>query len=78
VSDNGVKRQVNEEGEELVVFTPKDIPICKHHNAKEWTQGEYINNQDGTVSCPNCPWGCRLPGYMRCHESRIVDLRILG
>ena len=43
------------------------IKICKKHS--------YIDNRDGTISCKFCPWGTKLPGYMRLYEGKIVDLR---
>jgi len=61
-----------------MVFDPKEIPLCKHHTALSWMEGEYINNNDGTVSCTECPWGCRLPGYTRCQDGKIIDLRTLN
>jgi hypothetical protein len=43
------------------------IKICKKHS--------FIDNKDGTISCKFCPYGTRLPGYMRLYEGKIVDLR---
>ena len=37
---------------------------------------EYVSHVDGTVTCAKCPWGTRLPGYMRVLDGKIVDLRV--
>lgn len=78
------KHQTPKPSEELVLSTPEGpsvvrevvIPICETHTKDNWfTHNSYTDNKDGTVSCQTCPWGCRLPGYMRCYEGKIVDLR---
>ena len=57
---------------------PKTIPLCETHTRDLWVNHiGYVDNHDGSVSCKFCPWGTRLPGYMRFHDGRIVDLRTL-
>lgn len=52
------------------------VKICDTHSKDKWVDHlGYVDNHDGTVSCKFCPWGFRLPGYMRVHEGKIVDLR---
>lgn len=52
------------------------IKICNGHNGKKWMElTGYIDNYDGTVSCKWCPWGTQIPGYLKCMEGRIIDLR---
>lgn len=64
--------EVKDEG---VISTLKDIAICESHTKDTWTQGTYVDNHDGTVTCKFCPQGYRLAGYMRCINEKIVDLR---
>ncbi len=45
----------------------RPIGLCKEH--------EYIDNKDGTASCKNCPYGIRLPGYMKAYKGKVIDLR---
>lgn len=46
---------------------PVRVKICKKHF--------YIDNHDGTVTCKFCPWGTKLPGYMRLLNNKLIDLR---
>lgn len=67
------------EGGQIERHKPVEIPICGTHNKDNWTKHiGYIDNLDGTISCKYCPWGARLPGYMRVYQERIVDLRHLA
>lgn len=51
------------------------ITVCEAHK-KNWVEHiGYVDNKDGTVSCTKCPWGTRLPGYMRVLDEKIIDLR---
>lgn len=53
-----------------------NLPICDAHTMERWMEHHgYRDNHDGTISCRFCSWGTRLPGYLRVHEGRIVDLR---
>lgn len=64
------------EGGEKYLNHPTNIQICSTHGRDNWMDHKgYIDNRDGTFSCKWCPWGARLPGYLRIHEERIVDLR---
>lgn len=58
--------------------TPRAIEMCSTHGRGDLSHGGFIDNHDGTVSCRFCPFGAILPGYMRVHEGRVVDLRELG
>lgn len=51
-------------------FKAQPIEMCapKSH--------EYVGHNDGTVTCSKCPWGTRLPGYMRVLGGKIIDLRV--
>lgn len=64
------------EGNDLTQRVP--LHICSTHTKDTWMQGNFIDNHDGTVTCKFCPQGYQLPGYMRCLEGRIVDLRTLN
>jgi hypothetical protein len=64
------------EGEKFV-GSPVPLNICKTHAKDKWMdrQNQYTDNGDGSITCMFCPWGCLLPGYVRCIDNRIVDLR---
>lgn len=63
------------EDAEKYVGNPVKIQICDTHG-KNWKDHVgYKDNYDGTISCKFCPWGCRLPGYMRVYEGKVFDLR---
>jgi len=66
------------EGAEKQSHTPVKVKICDEHFNEKWVSKSYIDNHDGTVSCKFCPWGTRLPGYIRVYQERIVDLRDLS
>ena len=53
---------------EVLHSAPVKIPICVEH--------EYVQ-KGSAASCTHCPYGTLLPGYMRVHEGKIVDLRAL-
>lgn len=64
------------EGANTTHFTPRQIKICSDHGKKVWEKHiGYINNNDGTISCDQCGWGTRIPGYYRVLDGKIVDLR---
>lgn len=64
------------EGANTYHHTPRQVKFCSDHGRKTWDKHDgYINNNDGTVSCNQCGWGTPLPGYMKCHEGKIIDLR---
>lgn len=65
------------DGAETQLNTPKKIGICDSHFKKFEKHDGYVDNHDGTISCKFCPWGCRLPGYMRLYNGKVVDLRRL-
>ena len=62
------------EGANVARHTAKPVPLC-NHSKSNWMSYEYINNNDGTVSCKTCGWGTPIPGYLRCHNGKIIDLR---
>lgn len=65
------------EGAEKQMSSPKRVPLCQSH-FKNWEEHNgYLDNHDGTMSCKYCPWGARIPGYMRIHDERVVDFRKL-
>ena len=55
------------EGANTSSYTARKVKLCDVH--------EYIDNKDGTTSCTNCPFGVRLPGYLKIHDGKIIDLR---
>lgn len=63
------------DGAETSLNTPKQIGLCETHFKDFTLHTGYIDNHDGTISCKFCPWGTRLPGYMRVLDGRIVDFR---
>ena len=64
------------EGSNTSHFTPRQVKLCPDHGHKTWDKHEgYINNNDGTISCDRCSWGTRIPGYLRCLNGKIIDLR---
>lgn len=48
------------------------LPLCDH---RDFMEGTYKDNNDGTASCTKCSWGFRIPGYMRILNGRVFDLR---
>jgi len=57
---------------------PVPLHICDTHTKDKWSEHHgYIDNHDGSISCKFCPWGTRLPGYMRFINNHILDLRQL-
>lgn len=65
------------EESEKHITNPIRVAICDTHTKENWQTGKYSANKDGTISCENCWWGTRLPGYYRLHEGKVVDLRSL-
>lgn len=58
------------------ILHPKKIKICSTHAKDNWQKHtQYIDNLDGTISCKLCPFGAKVPGYMKVVEGQIVDLR---
>jgi hypothetical protein len=75
MSDKELPQIPNEEGAySSLNIGAKRKSICLIHK-ENWTNTEYVDNKDGTISCPKCGWGARLPGYMKIVEGKIVDLR---
>lgn len=65
-----------DEGAEKYISNPIVTQVCPTHTKELWkSHVGYIDNKDGTASCEKCNWGFRIPGYMRIHNKRIVDLR---
>lgn len=63
------------DGAETFVSTPKKVNLCGSH-FKKWKEHKgYLDNHDGSISCKFCPWGTKLPGYIRVLNEKIVDLR---
>lgn len=53
-----------------------NISICPTHTRENWTKHtRYTYEGNSVVKCMDCPWGTSIPGYMRCVEGKIVDLR---
>lgn len=64
------------EGSNTSRHSPRQIKLCSDHGRKTWDKHEgYINNGDGTISCDRCPFGTKIPGYLRVLNGKIVDLR---
>lgn len=62
------------ENAEVMSYKPRDIPICDH-SKKNWMNGSYVDNHDGTITCQSCPWGARLSGRYRILDGKVVDLK---
>lgn len=63
---------------ETHILRPKKIDICESHNKNDWMNHKgYLDNHDGTISCKYCPWGTKIPGYIKLHDDRVVDIRTL-
>lgn len=43
--------------------------------ARSCRSHDLINAGPGLIECTRCPYGSRLPGYMRLLDGEIVDLR---
>lgn len=64
------------EGSEVIENINKPIDLCSTHTKDNWyAHVGYIDNHDSSVSCKFCPWGTRIPGYMRLVNGKILDLR---
>lgn len=55
------------EGAKTTQYAPKQIPLCDTH--------DYVSDNNGYATCTQCPYGVRLPGYMKVREGKIIDLR---
>lgn len=65
------------EDAEIIRADMKPIPLCGH-SKKNWMDGkDYVDNNDGTISCTLCGWGFLRPGYIKVKDGKIVDLRTL-
>jgi hypothetical protein len=65
-----------EEQQEQQPSKPIEVKICATHGKDSWQSHDgYIQNEDGSVSCIYCPWGCFVPGYMRVYNGKMMDLR---
>jgi len=61
---------------EKYISHPIVSQVCLTHGKDNWMMHVgYIDNKDGTASCEKCNWGFKIPGYMRVHNKRVVDLR---
>lgn len=59
--------------------TPIKIGICEDHTKTTWFKHEgYESDNNGGIICTRCPWGTKLPGYMRLLDGKIIDLRTLN
>jgi len=82
VINNENQEQLNSQGafdRVNIPTNPIPISICPTHTKDTWmTHKGYKDNHDGTISCIFCPWGTRLPGYIRLVNGVPVDLRTLN
>lgn len=64
------------DGAETYSNRPSAIGICKDHTKNDWFKHkDYESDNNGGIICTKCPWGAKLPGYMRFLDGKIVDLR---
>lgn len=64
------------EGANTSRHTARSVKMCPDHGKKVWEKHiGYINNNDGTISCTDCPWGTKIPGYYKVLDGKIIDLR---
>lgn len=65
------------EGAKTTRTKPVKLPICEVHTKEKWrTYTNYVYEKDtGSIVCPKCGWGTRLPGYYKYHDGRVYDLR---
>lgn len=64
------------EGAKTHIARPVRVDICSTHAKDNWiSHVGYLDNHDGTIRCKFCPWGSKIPGYMRVINERVVDLR---
>ncbi len=64
---------------ELYTNKPVSIEICQDHTKADWFKHDgYASDNNGGIICTKCPWGTKLPGYMRLLNGKIVDLRNPG
>ena len=67
------------EGAESFTSKPVAIDICKDHTKSNWFKHkDYESDNNGGIICTKCPWGTKLPGYMRFLDGKLVDLRNLS
>lgn len=55
------------EGAKTTRYAPKNIPLCETH--------DFMSENNGFATCTKCPYGVRLPGYMKVKDGKIIDLR---
>jgi hypothetical protein len=61
---------------ERYVSKPIKQNICSlHKRGCGLDGGSYVDNNDGTISCMNCPYGFLKPGYVKIHKGKVFDLR---
>lgn len=64
---------------ETKTHNPIDIKICPTHTKVNWMSHKgYKDNHDGTISCVFCPWGTRVPGYIKMVNGVLYDLRTIN
>lgn len=57
---------------------PRPIAICETHTRENWMTHLDYTFKDGVLECTRCPWGTRLPGYMKWLNGKVIDLRSDG
>lgn len=63
---------------EKIVADMKPIELCATHTKENWFKHQgYTLNADGSITCKECAWGTRMPGYYRLVDGKVVDLRNL-
>jgi len=63
---------------EKIPSTNRTIDICPTHARDNYMDHfGYVDNHDGVITCKFCPWGAKLPGYLRVSDGRLFDLRHL-
>lgn len=64
---------------ETITESRRTIHICETHAPENYMEHiGYVDTRDGAVTCKYCPWGGKLPGYLRVADGRLVDLRTFG
>lgn len=54
---------------------PRPVVICEDHTRDTWMNHVGYKLKDGMIECTRCPWGTRLPGYIKVKDEKVIDLR---
>lgn len=60
-----------------IIGEMKPITLCPTHTKENWLSHVGYTQDKFGISCTECGWGTRVPGYYRVQEGKVKDLRTL-